>query len=60
VCALALAAPYAGPVSRLFGFTPLTAAELAAVAGLVVAYLAVTEAAKRAFFRRRRGRGMRA
>jgi Mg2+-importing ATPase len=56
VCALALAAPYAGPVSRLFGFTPLTAAELAAVAVLVVGYLAVTEVAKRAYFRRRQKR----
>jgi Mg2+-importing ATPase len=53
---LALAAPYAGAASRLFGFAPLRLAELAALGGLVAAYLALTEAAKLRFFRAPRRR----
>lgn len=46
VAALALAAPYVGGPSRMFGFQPLEGGLVLLLAGLVVAYLAVNEAAK--------------
>ena len=48
---LALALPYLGAVSALFGFVALSAGELGVAVAIVVAYLAATEAAKRRFFR---------
>jgi P-type Mg2+ transporter len=48
--AFALAAPFFGRASRLFGFVPLSTFEMGTVVGIVVAYLAATEAAKRWFF----------
>jgi len=49
----ALATPFLGRASALFGFVPLSAVEMATVAGIVTAYLAATEVAKRWFFRAR-------
>jgi Mg2+-importing ATPase len=42
---------YLGPVSETFGFVPLTAVEMVAVLAIVAAYVVVTEAAKRWFYR---------
>ena len=50
--AFALAIPFLGRASTLFGFVPLSAVEMGTVIGIVTAYLAATEAAKRWFFRR--------
>ncbi len=50
---LALAVPFFGPGSRLFGFVPLSPMEMGTVVGIVTAYLAATEATKRWFFRAR-------
>jgi Mg2+-importing ATPase len=47
IAALSLALPYLGPVARVFGFVPLPAALMACVVGIVVGYVATTEAAKR-------------
>jgi Mg2+-importing ATPase len=47
----ALAVPFFGPGSRVFGFVPLSTVEIGTVAGIVTAYLAATEATKRWFFR---------
>ncbi len=49
----AFAVPFLGPASRLFGFVPLSIVEMSTVVGIVTAYLAATEAAKRWFFRPR-------
>jgi Mg2+-importing ATPase len=54
VAALALAVPYAAPLSRLFGFEPLPVSMLALLAALVAAYLAMNEVAKRWFRAARR------
>lgn len=51
VAVVAVAAPYLGPVSRLFGFTPMPPLLMAAMLGLVCAYVTVTETAKAWFFR---------
>jgi Mg2+-importing ATPase len=51
--ALALAAPFFGSASRLFGFVPLSRVEMGTIVGIVIAYLAATEVAKRWFFRSR-------
>jgi Mg2+-importing ATPase len=37
-------------VSTLFGFVPLSTVEMGTVVGIVIAYLAATELAKRWFF----------
>ena len=47
----ALAVPFFGPGSRLFGFVPLSPREIGTVVGIVTTYLAATEATKRWFFR---------
>jgi Mg2+-importing ATPase len=47
----ALAVPFFGSWSRLFGFVPLSTGEMGAVVGIVVTYLGATEATKRWFFR---------
>jgi P-type Mg2+ transporter len=49
----ALATPFFGRGSTLFGFVPLSTVEMGTVIGIVVAYLAATEAVKRWFFRAR-------
>ena len=49
----ALAVPFFGPGSRLFGFVPLSTVEMGTVVGIVTAYLGATEATKRWFFRPR-------
>jgi P-type Mg2+ transporter len=48
---LALALPYAGPLSRIFGFVPLPLAIMVAVLLIVAAYAAATEALKLRFYR---------
>ena len=47
----ALAVPFFGHWSRLFGFVPLSIVEMGTVVGIVTAYLGATEATKRWFFR---------
>jgi Mg2+-importing ATPase len=47
----ALAVPFFGSWSRLFGFVPLSTVEIGTVVGIVTAYLGATEATKRWFFR---------
>jgi Mg2+-importing ATPase len=47
----ALAVPFFGSWSTLFGFVPLSTLELGTVVGIVAAYLGATEATKRWFFR---------
>jgi Mg2+-importing ATPase len=47
----ALAVPFFGRVSRVFGFVPLSLVEMSTVVGIVTAYLVATEVAKRWFFR---------
>jgi Mg2+-importing ATPase len=49
--AFALATPYFGRGSRLFGLVPLSTVEMVTVVGIVIAYLAASEAVKRWFFR---------
>jgi len=51
--AFALAVPFFGRGSRLFGFVPLSASEMITVVVITAAYLAATEATKRWFFRAR-------
>jgi Mg2+-importing ATPase len=51
VALVALALPYT-PLARLFGFVPIPALFLLAVAAIVVIYFAVAELTKRWFFRR--------
>ena len=46
----ALAVPFFGYGSRLFGFVPLSIAEMGTIVGIVTAYLGATEATKRWFF----------
>lgn len=52
VSVLAIASPYLGKLSAVFGFTPLPASLLAAIGAIVLGYIAATEAAKAWFFRR--------
>ncbi len=47
---IALVVPFLGPASRLFGFVPLSPAEIAAVVAIVTTYLVATEATKHWFF----------
>jgi len=47
----ALAVPFLGHASRLFGFVPLSLVEMGTAVGIVAAYLGATEATKRWFFR---------
>jgi Mg2+-importing ATPase len=47
----ALAVPFFGYGSRLFGFVPLSTVEMGTVVGIVAAYLGATEMTKRCFFR---------
>jgi P-type Mg2+ transporter len=47
----ALAVPFFGHGSSLFGFVPLSIVEMGTVVGIVTAYLGATEATKRWFFR---------
>jgi Mg2+-importing ATPase len=47
----ALTVPFLGSASRLFGFVPLSATEMATVVAIVATYLAATEITKRWFFR---------
>ena len=54
VAVLALALPYLAPVAGLLGFVPLPLPVLATLLGVVAAYVAATEAAKRWFWRSRR------
>ena len=49
--AFAVATPFFGRASTLFGFVPLSAVEIGTAIGIVAAYLAATEMAKRWFFR---------
>lgn len=50
----AIALPFAGAAAGIFGFVPLPATLMAAVLAVVAAYVLVTEAAKLAFYSRRR------
>ena len=49
----ALAVPFFGRWSVLFGFVPLSTVEMGTIVGIVTTYLAATEATKRWFFRPR-------
>jgi Mg2+-importing ATPase len=51
VAAATFAIPFMGEVSTLLGFVPLSGAELAAILGIVGAYIIATETAKAWFFR---------
>jgi Mg2+-importing ATPase len=53
VAALALASPYLGPVSRLFGLVALPLPLLGSLLLILAGYAAATEAAKHWFFRPR-------
>jgi Mg2+-importing ATPase len=57
---IALAIPFLGPLSTLLGFEPLSTIELASIIVIVIAYVAVTEAAKFLFYGRRPKRRMKA
>jgi len=52
VSVLALASPFLGKLSVVFGFTPLPASLFGAIGAIVLGYIAATEAAKAWFFRR--------
>jgi Mg2+-importing ATPase len=52
VAVAAVAIPYLGGLSALFGFVPLGPVEMLAILALVAAYVAANEAAKRWFWRR--------
>jgi Mg2+-importing ATPase len=52
VSLLALALPYTGPVALAFGLVPLSGPLLAAALAVVAGYVAATELAKLAFFKR--------
>ena len=51
VAAGTLSIPFLGPLSSVFGFVPLSAMEMGAVAGIVLGYVAATEAGKAWYFR---------
>ena len=51
VALLAVALPFIGPAARVFGFVPMPAAMVATLMGLTLAYIGVTELAKRRFWR---------
>ena len=51
IAAAALAIPFLGKLSALFGFVPLSALNLAAIFLILAAYAAATEIAKRWFYR---------
>lgn len=53
VLALTFAVPWLGPLSTTFGFVPLSAGLLVAIAAIVLAYIAATELVKSWFFRAR-------
>jgi Mg2+-importing ATPase len=57
---VALAIPFLGPLSTLLGFEPLSTIELTSIIVIVIAYVAVTEAAKFLFYGRRPKRRMKA
>lgn len=52
VSAGALVLPFLGEATRLLGFVPLAAAEMAGALGVLAAYVLATEAAKRLYVRR--------
>jgi Mg2+-importing ATPase len=52
VSVLALASPFLGKLSAVFGFTPLPGSLFGAIGAIVLGYIAATEAAKAWFFRR--------
>jgi Mg2+-importing ATPase len=51
VAVATLAVPFLGRLSAVFGFVPLSAAEMAAVLAIVAGYVAATEIAKPWFYR---------
>jgi Mg2+-importing ATPase len=51
VTAATFAIPFLGDLSVIFGFVPLSAAELAAVVAIVAGYILTTELAKAWYFR---------
>jgi P-type Mg2+ transporter len=54
VSVLAIALPFIEPLARLFGFVPLPGAAVAALLGVVLAYVICTEAAKHWFWKTQR------
>ncbi|MCC6471663.1 MAG: magnesium-translocating P-type ATPase [Alphaproteobacteria bacterium] len=52
VGAVALAAPYAGPLSDAFGFVAISPSVMAASVAIVLGYMVATEATKALYFRR--------
>ena len=53
IAVIALALPFGGVAAGLFGFVPLSPAEMLAVLAIVLGYGLATEVAKRLFFRER-------
>jgi Mg2+-importing ATPase len=51
IAAATLAIPFLGPFSAVFGFVPLSMAQMATALAIVIAYIAATEGAKAWFYR---------
>jgi Mg2+-importing ATPase len=51
MCAIAVAVPFLGPLSSVFGFVPLSAREIGAIAVILAGYIVATEVAKAWFYR---------
>lgn len=50
VSAAALAIPFLGPLSSVFGFVPLSALQMGTVVAIVIGYIAATEGVKAWFY----------
>ena len=59
VAAAALAIPFLGSLSSMFGFVPLSGLQMGTVIAIVIGYVAATEGAKYWFYRHRPKRNMR-
>ena len=59
IFAATLAIPFLWPVSSVFGFVPLSATEIGAIAVIVLGYVAATETAKIWFYKRKSKRNER-
>lgn len=51
MCVFTLAIPFLGPFASLFGFVPLSAREIGAIAVILAGYIVATEVAKAWFYR---------
>lgn len=59
VSVAAVAIPFLGPLSSVFGFVPLSALQMATVTAIVIGYIAATEGTKLWFYGRRSKRSRR-